>query len=287
MKGRRHRHIACLVKVDDLVTDEGDSVEVFELRVGALKQQRLKEWAKHFREHYMLDDIIDSMMEGTPHSTRKDYLLSAVFPTLGGWGPATRSGDFTEILISDFVESTLDFWVPRTRYRLKQIPNESPKGSDIVGLKFVPGSPKKHSPKDVLLTFEVKGLMQPDKKARRLQDAINDAKKDSHDDAKKGDAKGAFRVGLTLNALKHRYIDSQDEDAWKAVQRFQDPISRPFVHQIGASAVFCNSAYDESTITSVTTKAYATGAKPKLMIVKGDELMKVIHTMYEMAANEA
>lgn len=286
-KPKKYKHVDCLVKTANITTHQGVTVEVFDLKIDQLSKASLRRWSTHFREHYCLDSTIDSRMTGTPFKTRREFLLNMAFPNMEGFGPATRSGDFTEILLSDFIESILDFWVPRTRYRSKQIPNESPKGSDIVGMKFV-STPAKHSPQDTLMTFEVKASMSPqNENVNRLQDAIDDAKKDAFDDAQIGDARGAFRVALTLNALKQRYIDFDDKKGWKAVERFQDPLARPYVHQIGASAVFCTSAFSEDTIKKVSTAAYPTGTNLMLVVVKGDEMMKLVHSMYERAANEA
>lgn len=278
-KPKKHQHIDCLVKRRGIRTHEGVKVNVYELQIDLLDKLTLSNWAKHFREHYCLDSHIDALMQGTPHKTRRDFLLKKIFPNTEGFGPATRSGDFTEILIADFVESVLNHWVPRTRYRLKQIPNESPKGSDVVGMKFEYGAPNKPSLKDSLVTFEVKGQMHPKADAQRLQDAVDGAQKD--------DVRGTFRVGQTLNALKHRYIERDDDEGRMAVERFQDPLGRPYIHQIGASAVYCNSAFDADDIRKVTTAAHTPGATLMLVIVRGNEMMKLVHEMYVRAADEA
>lgn len=278
-KPKKHQHIDCLVKKRCIRTHEGVEVDVYELQIDRLDKRARSSWAKHFREHYCLDFRIDSLMRGTPHKTRRDFLLNQVFPTKEGFGPATRSGDFTEILIADFVESVLEYWVPRMRYSLKQIQNESPKGSDIVGMKFKFGDATKASLKDSLVTFEVKGQMHPKAGTQRLQDAVDDARKD--------DVRGAFRVSQTLNALKHRYIERDDDEGRMAVERFQDPLARPYIHQIGASAVYCTSAFDADEIRSVTTAAYAPGSKLMLVVVRGDDMMKFVHEMYTRAADEA
>lgn len=286
-KPRKYKHIECLVRAKSITTNDGVKVSVFDLDISRLDTHVLRRWAKHFREHYCLDSKIDALMQGGPCRSRSEYLLKQVFPSTEGFGPAIRSSDFTEILIADFVESVLDFWVPRTRYRLKQIPNESPKGSDIVGLKFANGIPSKASPDDAMVTFEVKGLMKPKRNVNKLQEAIDDAKKDSIDKSRKGDAKGAFRVGATLNSLKQRYIDVDDDAGRKAVERFQEPLKRPYIQKIGASAVFCSSAFDETTVRAASTATFPPGSKPMLIVVRGAQLMKLIHEMYERAANEA
>jgi hypothetical protein len=117
-------------------------------------EEVLSQWAKHFRNHYCLDDQIDDLRSGTGYS-RADYLREIKFPDeKTAPGPSIRAGDFGEILVADYVEHILDFWVPRTRYIDKAVRNESTKGSDILGFRFM--SDEEFSPRDVLAIFEVK-----------------------------------------------------------------------------------------------------------------------------------
>jgi hypothetical protein len=105
-------------------------------------------------------------------------------------GPSIRSGDFGEILIADFLEYILGFWVPRTRYSDKDIRNESSKGSDVIGFKFlVDGS---ESPEDILFIFEAKAQFSGNSPNPRLQEAIDDSRKDQR------------RKAESLNAIKQR-----------------------------------------------------------------------------------
>jgi len=70
------------------------------------------------------------LRKGTPHS-RAEYLLQLKFPDASkSPGPSIRSGDFTEMLIADYVGIPFGLLGPRTRYDDKTIRNESKKGSD-------------------------------------------------------------------------------------------------------------------------------------------------------------
>lgn len=89
--------------------------------------QVLSEWAQHIRRHYCPDEEIDPMRKGTGLS-RADYLRTLKLPDKAkGLGPATRSGDFGELLIADFLQYVLGYWVPRSRYDRKNTRNESAK----------------------------------------------------------------------------------------------------------------------------------------------------------------
>lgn len=92
-------------KEKELTTDEGRKIEL--LRFNHKDDKKLlSEWAKHFREMYSKDELLDDFRSGTG-LTRSEYLLKMVFPDKSeGFGPATRSGDFAEILVADFLEGT-------------------------------------------------------------------------------------------------------------------------------------------------------------------------------------
>ena len=61
----------------------------------------LDEWAAHFREQYRYLDALDMEREGTGIS-REEFLRDYVFPGQAKPGPATRVGDFCEILSNIF-----------------------------------------------------------------------------------------------------------------------------------------------------------------------------------------
>src|SRR5680860_36268 len=95
-----------------LKTEDGKDVAVWEFRHES-DDVVLSAWAKHFRNHYCLDAEID-LLRGK--RTRQDYLTNVKFPcTTTKLGPAVRAGDFGEILVADYLQWLLGFWVPRVR----------------------------------------------------------------------------------------------------------------------------------------------------------------------------
>jgi hypothetical protein len=147
-------HLACLKKhKKPLTLAEGQKVEIWTLTVPT-EEGLLCKWATSFREHYCLDSEIDGLRQGTGLS-RKDYLLDLIFPDKNKKpGPSIRAGDFAEILIADYLEFLIGYWVPRDKYKEKSIRDESVKGVDILG--FLMPDPQNPSPTDTLITFEVK-----------------------------------------------------------------------------------------------------------------------------------
>lgn len=174
-------------------------------------------WARYFREHYCLDKVLDEARQGTGLS-RKQYLEQFVFPNHCPPGPSTRAGDFAEILVADYFEYLQGWTVPRTRYRLKPIPNESTKGTDILAFlltKKTDLDKKVYSPGDVLMSIEVKAQFSGGKAKKRLQHAVNDSAKDQ------------FRKALSLNAMKMRLRADGDSANVRVIVRFQNLADHP------------------------------------------------------------
>jgi hypothetical protein len=150
----------------------------------------------HFRNQYCSDRQIDSLRSGTRKS-RAQYLNDTKFPQAKSWmGPRIRSGDFAEILIADYLEFILNYWVPRHQRDDRTIRDEAKKGSDIIGFKIVQS--EIFSPNDEMIIFESKAALS-DTTDNRLQDAINHSAKDK------------VRQAESLNALKQRFIDKRNK----------------------------------------------------------------------------
>lgn len=262
-----------LKKVDvSLTSADGRKIDVWELSVPDLDSS-LGEWARKFRQHYCLDEEIDELREGTGLS-RTEYLVQLIFPDeKSPPGPGVRSGDFAELLISDYIEHHLGFWVPRGKYAEKANRNESVKGVDILGFKVIEAG--KESPTDTLLAFEVKAQLSEGKYADRLQTAVDDSSKDY------------LRSAYTLNATKRRLRSSGFLEDALVVQRFQSIADRPYIFSSGAAAVLSGETYDEAALQATNTASHNNVAFLELMVVRGNHLMTLVHALYDKAANEA
>lgn len=267
-------HLSGLTKCSvTLGTSDGCQIDVWELRVPP-NADYLRAWASNFRQNYCLDSEIDDLRAGTGLS-RADYLTQLVFPDKSAApGPGIRAGDFAELLVSDYVEYQLEYWVPRGKYAEKSSRDESVKGVDILGFRVT--SPPAPSPTDTLLAFEVKAQFSGEKYAGRLQAAIDDSSKDY------------LRRAMTLNATKRRLLHSGQHDRALVVQRFQNLSDHPYVYRSGAAAVLSDSAFDVDLLQKTTKVAgHQNVENLELIVIRGTELMKLVHTLYEIAANEA
>lgn len=268
------RHLSCLSKsAESLKTLDGRTIDVWELHTEIATEQ-LSEWAALFRQNYCPDTEIDALRAGTGLS-RNEFLRQLIFPDASAPpGPAVRAGDFAELLVADYVEYLLGYWVPRQKYAEKASRDESVKGVDILGFHLK--SAGSAAPSDTLLAFEVKAQCSDGTYSGCLQTAIDHSSKD------------CLRRAITLNATKRRLLQSGQRQEAQIVQRFQNPSDHPYLYRSGAAAVISESAYDAGLIQNATTSNNHQNLDHlDLVVIRGKDLMKLVHLLYERAADEA
>lgn len=256
---------------ETLETADGQTVEVWEFNYED-DEDAMREWARHYREHYCSDDELPFLVEGTG-KTKSQFLNEIKFPDRRAKpGPSTRSGDFAEILVADYIEYVLGYWCPRqVRYEDRMNRNVSTNGCDILGFKFVQKG--KINPDDELFLLESKASFRPTK-ANRLQDAID------------GSIEDMTREGMSLSAIKQRLRKKSLEEAAK-VQRFQLQSDRPFRRINGAAVVLEDDVYDEMDLESADASLHPNVDNLRLIVIKGISMMDLVHKLYEVAADEA
>jgi hypothetical protein len=264
-----------------LKTTDGTIIELWELR-HTKDDHILSQWATHFRSHYCSDDLIDAL-RGV--RSRTDYLTNIKFPSLtGGLGPSIRAGDFAEILVADFLQWVRGYTVPRVRWNCKVVRDESSKGSDVIGFYFETSGAM--SSKDTLAVFESKTGFSATS-ANRLQDAIDHSAKDH------------LRIDESLNYIKQRLLEGGQPQKAQEIERFQNPVDAPYKEVHGAAALYSNDVLDLTVVSAANTmtvpaktKGGQLGAHPKrdhlvLILIKGEEMMALVHELYRRAADEA
>lgn len=255
-----------------LTTADDKIVQVLEFRHQA-DEAVLSAWATHFRNHYCGDGEIDGLLRSAT-DTRAAFLNEVKFPDqYTAPGPSIRAGDFGEILVADFLQYLRGYWVPRTRYDRKITKNSSPSGSDIIGFRFVKDG--EFSPKDELAIFESKAQFSGKHGKPRLQDAVNDSRKDP------------ARRGESLSAIKQRLIDRGAQNDAAKVQRFQNPADRPYTETYGTVALFKTQLFDANLAYSTDSSAHPHPDNLTMIVIKGNDMMDLVHDLYERAANEA
>lgn len=276
-------HTEWLVDTGDrLKTADGKEVEVWKFS-HQKDEAVLSAWAKHFRNHYCLDTQIDFLRGKSP---RSDYLTNIKFPSkTSSLGPAIRAGDFGEILVSDYLQWLLGFWVPRVRWSSKVVRDESPKGSDVIGFRFQ-NEDVEASTKDVLFVFETKTKFSAST-INRLQAAINDSAKDH------------IRIDESLNYIKQKLLDKQEIKQALRIERFQSPVDMPYKETYGAAAIISDEYFDADELATADSRKIPKPRKPTeffphpysdslvLLVIKGPDMMDLVHELYKRAADEA
>lgn len=268
-----------------ITTADGKIAELWEFNHQP-NDATLSAWAKHFRNHYCPDTDIDTLKPSK--QSRKDYLTDIKFPDkTSKLGPGIRAGDFGEILVADYLQYILGFWVPRVRWASKIVRDESAKGSDVIGLKQYGEVP---SSKDELFVFEAKTKFSQSA-ANRLQDAINDSAKDH------------LRLGESLNFVKQKSFEKGKLTEVQYVGRFQNPTDMPYRQIFGAAAIISDEQYNANDIAGADC-CKVPKSKPKrnkkvdyithpfkddlvLVVIKGPKMMSLVHELYRRAADEA
>lgn len=265
-------HIKWLHKSNDkLQTLDGKIVEILDFDC-LFDETIMSSWASHLRNHYCLDSNIDVFRNGTSLS-RKEFLIKYKFPELHTkLGPAIRAGDFGEILVLDYLQYCKGYWVPRLKYADKSIRDESKKGSDVIGIKFfIEGN---ESPRDTLAIYEIKTQFSK-KNYSILQEAIDHSIKDQ------------IRKGESLSALKQRLIELGQFHESKKVERFQSPTDKPYLEVSGATTIISNQVFDDTLLSSTEARKHPNYENLCLLIIRSDDFMKLIHLLYQKAADEA
>lgn len=250
----------------------GREIEIWQLDA-ADDPAVLSDWARHFRQHYCADADLPAIVAGSG-LTNEAYLIERIFPHASAApGPSVRSGDFSEILLTDYLEYALGCWCPREfRYSGRWNPNDSTKGCDVVGFK--PVDVQAENPGDTLYVFEVKGGMSASA-SNRLQVAIEDSFKD------------ATREAFTLHALKRHMLKAGQAADAARVTRYQLEADRPFRRINGAAVVLDSAVAAETDLTTCDATGHPNKDNLQLVVVRGPALMTLVHALYARAANEA
>lgn len=260
------KYISNLISESTLTTDEGKTINIWKLNK-CTDESVISEWAEYFRHHYCSDEEMDSLRTGYGY-TRKEFLENIKFPDPNEpLGNSTQSGDFCEILVADYAQFILNYFVPRTRYDRKVNPNSSTQGSDLIGFKVG----ERISRNDELLIFEVKAQASNTKPKNRLQDAIDGSKKDTK------------RIAFSLNAINQRLREKGLIEEAKIVQRFQNATDRPYMKKYAAAAVHSEISFSKDILKTVTTTLH-TNPDLYLLVIYSRDLMDLIHELYRRAS---
>lgn len=263
-----YSYMKYLIQEEPIITDEGKQIEVFHLDIQN-DPAIFEEWAKQFRRNYCSDDELDEMISSMNISS-KEYLENFKLPSDIGIGLSTMSGDFGEILVSDYLQNFEEYLVPRTRYNSKVNKNTSTQGSDVLGYK----QDSLNTANDEVVVIEVKSSSSNSisfEAKNKLQEAINHSDKDFE----------RFSTSIVASYLK---LKSSNIEQANVVKRFLNITDTPFNVIYGAVAVHSNQSFDINILKNVVSKNHRDHQKLRLLVIHSDELMNFIKSLYLKAS---
>lgn len=268
-------YMSSYAQFDSIQNIEENNIEIISVQAPFDNIELIADWARSFRHKYISDEDLLEGMEDIGENEPIDFLRGMVYPE----NKKFQSGDFGEILVSEYLMYTENFWVPTLflRYSEKSNKEESTKGSDIIAIRFYQDSDHE-SDQDLLCIGEVKTGSTGTVRGR-LQDAINDSNKDSIDllSAKRGS------VGLNAVKLKIKHREpqeNQDGNSYRKIARFENPIERPYQTQYVAAAVVDQKRLNQNTVKKVVTKESQHVDSLRMIAVGVLEIQKLIDALY-------
>lgn len=71
------------------------------------------------------------------------------------------------------------------------------------------------------------------------------------------------------------------------VERFQNKADRPYKEISGASAIHSNHTFNESVVGEADASFHPNRENIFIIVIRGREMIKLVHDLYRRAANEA
>ncbi|WP_311444249.1 Hachiman antiphage defense system protein HamA [Fannyhessea vaginae] len=259
-----------------ITTSSGKEIQVYKLNSESLDDNSLNNWALGLRDNYVEQIHLKSLVKGTG-LTQKEYLEKNVFPNhQDKIGASTMSGEFGEILVYDYINFVLKYYITRTRYLEKINPNMPVPGSDVIGYKVK--NANKPCKSDHLIVAEVKTRSSKvGNKTSLCEKTVTNAIEHS--------IKDRVRIGESLNAEKRRLLNRLRYDEAKIVERFQNKTDNPFTLDFFAVAVLDNELYSEEMILDAVNSQHENLKSTNVLIIHSKELKLFLRGLYRRACS--
>lgn len=259
------QYIRWFVKEFDIQLSDGTLLPCYRLE-HTEDEDVLNEWAIHLRRHYESDKSLADSISALGLS-KSDYLRDYVLPGTQNLAASCRSGDFSEILVSDLLEFIYHYNVPRCKQLSRANKDRSTQGTDIIGYHYANtnGIP---STNDELVAAEVKGKL-----SSGAVDVLLDAAIDSQKDE--------FRLATTLNFYRKQLNSIGNHEEAKRIVRFLQKSEYPF--QIRYLGVGVTSIYQikNEMLSDYNKDNLMVSTGHEIFLIHGKKLMELVHNLYE------
>ena len=71
------------------------------------------------------------------------------------------------------------------------------------------------------------------------------------------------------------------------IERFQNDVDEPYQESYGAVALFETQLFDSILTSSTDSSEHPHSGNLSLVVIKGDQMMNLVHELYRRAADEA
>ena len=260
------KYINWIAAEDGVVLEDNTPLSCYALNY-TLDDAVFDDWALHLRKHYISDGELDESATVNGLSVEQ-YLREYVIPQKSDkFGPASRSNDITEILVSDLLEFAFGYKVPRCKQQNRSGKTQSEHGTDIIAYKFHK-SDKTPSKNDELIAAEVKAQLTSND-ANAIIDAASDSKKDEH------------RFAHTLDYYRKKLKSLGNDSESKEVARFQQKTENDYKITLVGAAVSSQTDIPDNIIMGITGEQLSLKSNQKIFYIHGKKLMDLAHDIYE------
>lgn len=260
------KYINWIVEEEGVVLEDNTALTCYSLDY-RLDDAVFDDWALHLRQHYISDNELGESLAITELSA-EEYLRQYVIPQkTDNFGPASRSNDITEILISDLLEFIYGYKVPRCKQQARSGKTQSEHGTDVIAYRFHKGL-EIPSKKDELIAAEVKAQLTSSE-ASSIVDAATDSQKDEH--------RFAHTLDYYRKKLKHIGKDLESAE----IARFQLKTNTDYKITFIGAAVSSQEKIPNKIIMGITGEQLSLKSNQKIFYIHGKKLMDLTHEVYE------
>ena len=96
-----------------------------------------------------------------------------------------------------------------------------------------------------------------------------------------------MRKAISLNFIKQSLRNNGETEKVDIVERFQNPEDRPYEEKSGSVALYSSDNYDEDGIIKTNTEEHPNQSNLSLLVIHGEAMMSLIHSLYDKAIDEA
>lgn len=262
----RPSYIDWLVEEDGITIKDGIPIKCY--RIDYKEDETvIDEWALHIRRNYIEDEdlLLDAKINAM---TIEQYLHDYVIPQKNeALGPTVRSGDITEILVSDLLEFIFGYSVPRYKQKNRSGKNNSEHGTDVIAYKYFNGCDSP-SEKDELVATEVKAALTSTE-YDPLGNAIKESKKDEQ------------RLARTIDHCRKRLKELGHIEQAGEVARFLLKPDNNYQLTYAAAGISSRQRVDQEIELSASGEKLQISSKQRIFFIHGKTLMNLAHKIYE------